>query len=565
MNKRQYKRLSIQVAFLSRSNVDFLAKIFVQNAGKYCIDVFITEVPFGQWVTEINNHDSSLRKTKHDYLFFVETIDDMISFGSILSDNYLDKILRQWLIYLNNIKSCRKKVNGIIFIATPIYLSSWVSSINILSKDAVLIRDLIYSMNKQLLNLVNDIADTYIIDFDSILQGLGRKLSHPDKYKYLARMPFSLEFNQEISNYILGAILSLSGKSARLIVLDLDNTLWNGVVGDDGIYGISMDGDYPGNVYQVLQELFLILKNKGFALAIASKNTESIAMDAIVNHPDMVLSIDDFVVHKINWLPKSKNIREISDETGLGMDSICFIDDSVLERREVVAFFPEVFVPDLPEEVASWPEFILNLPELSYFNFTKEDAGRSDSYKLRTIINSVSDDMKERESFLESIEMSIYIELYSTKNKQRVLQLINKTNQFNTTTRRYNESNIEKLLKSGQCFAIRLKDNIGTNEIIGVVIIKIENNLSIIDTFLLSCRVLGRDIETAILYWLCQYLVSKKISRLYGEVIHTNRNKPVQRLYADHSFTKINNSSYELILSNCKIKKPAWVKIENIL
>ena len=171
------------------------------------------------------------------------------------------------------------------------------------------------------------------------------------------------------------------------------------------------------------------------------------------------------------------------------------------------------------------------------------------------------DDAKERESFLSSLEMSVYVEPYSIKNKQRILQLLSKTNQFNTTTRRYNEHDIEKLLINGMCCAIRLIDNTGTDEIIGVVIIKFENNYPTIDNFLLSCRVLGRDIETAVLYWLCKYLELKQNKILYGEIIHTERNKPVQNLYSRHGFTQNTESKYELILSRRDFEKPEWIKI----
>jgi FkbH-like protein len=564
LDNKDYKRLSINVAFLSKSNIDFLAKNFEQNAREYCINALVTKVPFGQWMTEVNNQNSFLRKTKHDYIFFIETIDDMVPFGSVLSNDHIDGILRQWSIYLENIESCRKKMSGIMFVATPIYLSSWASSVNIFSDDARSIRNMIDLMNNQLLDLVNSASDMYVFDLDSILKKLGKNLAQPSKYKYLARAPFSIEFNQEISNYILGIILSLSGKSARLIVLDLDNTLWGGVIGDDGVHGISIGGDYPGNIYQMLQKIFLLLRNRGFALAIASKNTENIAIEAFTEHSEMILSIGDFVVCKINWAPKYKNIEDIAKEVGLGLDSICFIDDSLAERKEIKAIFPEIFTPELPSEVANWPEFILNLPELSCFNLTNDDLKRSNSYKLRTIINSVSDDVKERELFLSSLEMSIGIEPYSIKNKQRILQLVNKTNQFNTTTRRYNESDIEKILINGQCFSIRLRDNIGTDEIVGVLMIKFESNYSAIDNFLLSCRVLGRDIETAVLYWLYKYLNSKKIKILRGKIIFTERNKPVQGLYLKHGFVEVDESNYELVLGKINFKSPTWIKIEDM-
>ena len=560
-----YCRLSTEVVFLSSSNTDFLSTEFVRISKQYSVNVSVTNIPFGHYVIEANNQSSELRNKKIDYLFFIETLDDMIVFNSVLSESQIERIAEKWSAYLENIKLLRKKIDGTIFVGSPINIQSWVISKNFSADESTRFSIFIQSLEKKLLKLCRELENTYILDLNMVMQGVGRINANPSKYKYLARAPFSIDFNKSLSSYMLGLILSLEGKTAKILALDLDNTIWGGVIGDDGLGGIQLGGDYPGNVFKSLQSLFILLKQRGFTLVLVSKNTESIAIEAINNHPEMVLSIDDFATYRINWLPKLDNIQEIVNELGLSLESVCFVDDNPVERAEVRYSSPEIFIPELPDEISDWIELIMNLPELTVFNLTDEDRSRAESYELRSTINSYTNNAEERVNYLSTLNMFLEIELYSDRNKYRVLQLINKTNQFTTTTPRYNELELEKLLVNGECFAIRLTDNSGSNEIIGIFILRYDQKITIIDSFLLSCRVLGREIETAALFWLCQYLKRKNIYKIYGKIHKTKRNEPVQDLYTKHGFKKINNSKFELNLKNHVIKKPSWIRLKGDL
>ena len=564
-NESKYSRLSTNVVFLSSSNTEFLSNEFVRISKQYSVNVSVINMPFGNYIIEANDPSSDLRNKEIDYLFFIESLDDMIVFDSVLSESQMEHITNQWDTYLDNINSLRKKINGAIFIGSPINIESWTISKSFSSRESIKFSKFKQSLEKKLLKLCEVLENTYILDLNMVIERVGRTNAHPGKYKYLARAPFSMDFNKSLSSYMLGLILSMEGKTARVIVLDLDNTLWGGIIGDDGLDSIQLGGDYPGNVFKSIQSLFLLLKQRGFTLVSVSKNTESIAIDAINNHPEMVLSIDDFAAYRINWSPKLDNIKEIVNELGLGLESVCFIDDNPIERNEVRYSAPEVFVPELSDEVSDWLEFLINLPELLVFNLTDEDRSRSESHKLRSKINQFTDNTKERETYLSTLNMSIEIEPYSDRNKYRVLQLINKTNQFTTTTPRYNELELEEVLVNGECFAIRLTDNSGSNEIIGIFILKYDQKITVIDSFLLSCRVLGREIETAALFWLCQYLKRKNIYTIYGKINKTKRNEPVQDLYTKHGFKKINNSKFELNLKDDIIEKPSWINIEGDL
>ena len=561
-NKSDFCRLSTEVVFLSSSNIDFLSAEFVRISKQYSVNASITKIPFGNYIIEANDPKSELRNKKIDYIFFVETLDDMIIFNSVLSESQIEKITETWNIYLENIKLLRSKINGTIFVGSPINIQSWIISNNLSASESTKFSIFIQSLEEKLLNLCQDSENTYVLDLNEVMKRVGRKNANPGKYKYLARAPFSIDFNKSLSSYILGLILSLEGKTAKVLALDLDNTIWGGVIGDDGLDGIQLGGDYPGNVFKSLQSLFVVLKQRGFSLVVVSKNTENIAFDAINNHPEMILSAKDFAAYRINWLPKLGNIKDIANELGVDIDSVCFVDDNPIERAEVRYSSPEIFIPELPDEISEWKELLMGLPELTVFNLTDEDRSRADSYKLRSTINNKITNSNERESYLSTLSMSIEIEPYSEINKYRALQLINKTNQFTTTTSRYNETTIEEELVNSECFSIRLIDNSGSNEIIGVFILKCDQKISIISSFLLSCRVLGREIETAVLFWICEYLKRKKIELVHGMIYKTSRNIPVQDLYIKHGFKKINDSKFELNLDNDIIKKPSWIKIK---
>ena len=287
-----------------------------------------------------------------------------------------------------------------------------------------------------------------------------------------------------------------------------------------------------------------------------------IAFEVFEKHPDMVLDKDDLAAWRVNWLPKPDNLRDLSAELDLGLASFCFIDDNPLEREEVRASLPEVYVPEMPDEISEWPEYILNLPELAYISLTDEDRKKAEQYKVRSEIKRGERQSESREDFLKTLEMKLSVERLSERNQQRVLQLIKKTNQYNVTTRRHTEADIKSLLKQGECFAVRLKDRLGSDEIIGVLIVVYEYGNARIDTLLLSCRVLGRGVETALLAWLYSHITKKNIKIIIGEVIPTERNQPVRDIYTQHGFIDLGNYMYELRLSEKKIEMPEWIRLE---
>ncbi|MDH5471995.1 MAG: UDP-4-amino-4,6-dideoxy-N-acetyl-beta-L-altrosamine N-acetyltransferase [Gammaproteobacteria bacterium] len=559
--RNEYRRLSRNCVILGSSNLDFFSNAFSQHAAEYKINLSFAEVPYGQYMIQISDPESQLCKVSHDYVVFIERLDDFINTDDVLSEKILVNLQHRWIDYLELIRRARGQLKGVFLIANPVSINSWICSANPAVNENKIIYEHIEKMNLQLMDLCDEIDDAHIIDISSLASKVGHDVANPGKYWYMARAPFSIQFSNSLSQHILGMMLALEGKTARVIALDLDNTLWKGVIGDDGISGIALGGDYPGNVYKIIQKVLKSFRERGIALVLCSKNTEEIAFEVFEKHPDMVINKDDLTSWRVNWLPKPQNIRDLSVELDLGLASFCFIDDNPLEREEMRMSVPEIFVPEMPADISDWPEYILNLPELVDLGLTDEDRKRVDQYKIRSEIKRGEAQAGSRDEFLKSLDMQMHIEPITQNSQQRIMQLIKKTNQFNVTTRRYSEVDLKNILDHGECFSVRLKDKFGSDEIVGVLILVYEDNKVRIDTLLLSCRVLGRGVETALLAWLHSYLLKNNCQILIGEIVPTERNLPVRDIYVQHGFDDLGNNFYELNLPDRKIDMPIWIKV----
>ncbi len=557
-----FTRFTTRCVLMGSSNLDFLKSSLNRYAKHYAIDLQLTDIPYGQYQIAVNDPNNLVFSSTYDYVIFIETIDNLIPINEVLDSSILDDLIKCWNDYLNVIKQYRSLLTGTFLIGNVVSMNRWITGYDPTNDENTTIGLALEEMQQQLNDLCSEISESYIIDLSQLIRDVGINNAHPEKYRYLARAPFSYTFNEHLSENLIATLMALEDYTARVIVLDLDNTLWQGAIGDDGMNGIIVDGDYPGNVYQSIQNTLLTYKKRGLLLTVCSKNNEDIALEAINQHPGMQLSSTDLTSWRINWLPKPQNIIALAEELGLSVSTFCMLDDNPIERAEIRSSLPEMFVPELPAEISKWPEFIKRLPELADISISEEDKKRSHQYKIRTEINNNYLTTDDRINFLKSLELKISFELYNNTNQQRILQLISKTNQFNTTTRRYKKSEVELFNISGICHAIRLRDRLGSNEIIGVLMVKFEKQESIIDTFLLSCRVLGRGIETAVMAWLCIYSNRNNIKIIKGEMIPTERNEPVLSLYKQLQFKKTGSFMFEFDLSNNTIDIPSWIILE---
>lgn len=404
------------------------------------------------------------------------------------------------------------------------------------------------------------------INYLSSMYGLER-WSDPfywHMYKYalcISAIPM-LAFN--VSNIIK----SIFGKNKKGFVLDLDNTLWGGIVGDDGVENLAIGPEVPsGQVFSEFQEYLKKFKELGVILNIDSKNDEKNAIDGL-NHPNGILKPDDFIVIKANWMPKDKNFVDIANELNLGVDSLVFVDDNPAEREIVINQIPGVSAP----RISKPEEYIKLIDGSGYFevtNISEDDSKRNDMYKSnieRTKLQSTFTDYNE---YLKSLEMKAVIKPFEPLYFDRIAQLTNKSNQFNLTTRRYTANEIENISNSEYYLGLygSLSDKFGDNGIVTVVIGNISNKVLDIDLWIMSCRVLKRDMEYAMLDEVVRIASNNDIDKIVGHYYPTAKNKMVADFYKVLGFEKVSednegNSDWELIIDNRYINKNNVIDLE---
>jgi UDP-4-amino-4,6-dideoxy-N-acetyl-beta-L-altrosamine N-acetyltransferase len=554
----------IKVAFLGSANWDLIAADFVQRYKHITGNTAaVIPVPFGQYRSHLSDKSSHIRTRESDYYIFCERVEDFLDSPSAVLDAQSARAAAgRFEEYLDVITSARSMLSGVFFILdmAPVRPLSTTLSDAVYDKETV--RGFINDLNQKAARLAATLPDCHLIRLSTLVESFGSANADPGKYFHLGRVAYHNRFGRHINDRLIATMLASTGKTARVLVLDLDNTLWCGVIGDDDLKGIQLGGDYPGSVYTAIQKCIKSLKDRGIALAICSKNTEEIAIEAIKQHPGMILKVDDFVSTRINWQDKVVNIRQIADEIGVGLASICLIDDSPYERDAVRRMLPEVIVPELPVDKSTWVSFLLDYPYLASVHLTQEDKDRAQRYKSRSRIRSEAASFANKEDYWRSLRMALHFHQLNDGNLTRTLQLLAKTNQFNMTTRRHSELDLERLAgKGAMAIPIGLSDKYGEHEIIGLLILKSLQDKTVpveIDTFLLSCRVLGRGVEKGILDWAVSLLKTRGFRTLTGQYLKTARNQPAAGVYTDYGFESADGENYHLDVKTCDAKVPDW-------
>jgi FkbH-like protein len=334
------------------------------------------------------------------------------------------------------------------------------------------------------------------------------------------------------------------GRAFKCLVLDLDNTLWGGVIGDDGLAGIVLgQGSALGEGFVAVQAYAKDLARRGIILAVCSKNDPENARAPFEQHPDMVLRLADIAAFRANWDDKAANIRAIAETLNIGLDALVFLDDSPFERDLVRSALPMVAVPELPDDdPALIPSLLADAGYFESLRLTPEDHERSAQYQENRARDALKADATDIEGYLRALEMRLVWSRFDVVGLPRVVQLINKTNQFNLTTRRYNDADIEAVMADPKAFGLqfRLVDRFGDNGIIAIVIGRLEaSDVVVIDTWLMSCRVLGRQVEKATLGVVAERALSLGASRLVGTYIPTAKNGMVRDHYSGLGFSRL--------------------------
>ncbi len=418
----------------------------------------------------------------------------------------------------------------------------------------------INEVNAKIAHELKEYKNFKFLNIDFWLKQHSLKFNH--KLWYAAKIPFSQDVFELAAKEFIQITESLEGKNKKLIILDLDNTLWGGILGDLGWKKINLGGhNINGEAYKDFQIKLKSLKNLGIQLAICSKNYENIALEAIEKNSNMVLKKKDFAAWKINWDDKARNVQEIITDLNLTNDSVVFIDDNKAERDRVKKSLKGIEVPEWPEEPSSYVE---KLQTLSYFNsyhVTYEDKNRTKYYQDETKRKKSKEKFISYEKWLSTLKTKVFFEKANEKNKKRILQLINKTNQMNLSTRRISEANLDKLIKDNKSHILscKVEDKFGDMGLVGVVSFKLSpDKIDVID-FILSCRAFGRSIEKTMLMKIIEILNKKNISKINFKYLKTEKNKPCLD-FLKKNLEKEKNNVY-VYKKNTKFNPPKFLNI----
>ena len=459
----------------------------------------------------------------------IENIEDMLK-------NELNQYLQMWdkintnlgsMIIQNNFELPLVRVLGNLDFSANQGKINYIQRLNLFFADHS-------RSNKNL--LIND------INYLSGLIGLERWFDHQLWFSYKYAMGF--QGVVETAYSAASIIKSIYGKSKKCLVLDLDNTLWGGVIGDDGVDNIKIGNETAvAESYLSIQKYAKQLKDRGVILAVASKNEEDIAKQGF-SHPDSLLAYTDFASFKANWQPKNNNLEQIAGEINIGLDSLVFVDDNPVERDLVRNSLSSVSVPDVGSDQTKYISYIDRNYYFESIEISAEDIQRNKYYSENLERNNLKSNFSDYGEFLKTLEMSAEISGFKSVYLDRITQLTNKTNQFNLTTRRYSFKNIKQISLNDEyiCIYAKLKDKYGDNGLVSVVIGKIKDTELHIDLWLMSCRVLKRDLEFAVLKELVQLSIKKGLTSIFGYYYPTKKNKMVENLYLDFGFKLISES-----------------------
>lgn len=407
----------------------------------------------------------------------------------------------------------------------------------------------------------------FINDINYLSASIGLKNWFDKHIWYTAKYAISFDSIPTLSNNIVNIISAIFGKTKKCLVLDLDNTCWGGIIGDDGINGIRLGNvSASGEAYMVFQHYTKELKQRGVLLAVCSKNEYDIAKDGFT-HSESVLAFEDFISFKANWNPKHKNIEIIADEINIGLDSLVFIDDNAVERNIVESQLPTVSVPNVGDDVLNFIEYIEQNGYFETGSLSADDVNRNKFYSENQQRAKELSVFENYQDFLYSLAMEAEIKPFSDIYFDRITQLINKTNQFNLTTKRYTVTEVEAITSSENFIPLygKLIDKFGDNGLISIIIGEITDDKCIIDTLLMSCRVLKRDMEFAMLDLLVEECKKRNIKELLGTYIRTPKNNMVANLYEEFGFELLDGGTNEItnwrLYLNAYNKKDIAIKI----
>ena len=534
--------VAFRLGVLSNSTIDLVVPALVASAARHGIALEVIQPSYDQVAQEALTPDSKVNSSKPDAVLFALDFRAMplkLSLGnSESSAATVEGVIGCLRALRDGIKANSNAVCIFQTFAPPV--ETLFGSLDRALPGSI--RSLIDGINRELAEFVLSSGDV-LLDVAGIAETVGLANWHDPQLWNLAKLPFSDELIPLYADHVARTVAALRGKSGKVLVLDLDNTVWGGIIGDDGLEGIKIaQGDAIGEAHLAVQRMALDLRQRGIVLAVSSKNTDEVARAPFKQHPEMLLKLEHIAVFQANWNDKATNIQAIAEELSLGLDSIVFLDDNPAERGLVRKLLPQVAVPELPEDPAAYARTLAAGGYFEAVAFAAEDLKRAGFYQDNAKRASLQKQAGGVDAYLASLDMTITFQPFDGKGRARIVQLINKSNQYNLTTRRYTDPEVLAAENDPGVFTlqVRLADIFGDNGMISVVICRpVGNEAWEIDTWLMSCRVLGRKVERMVLREILEHARAAGIRKLIGTYRPTERNRLVADHYGKLGFNKV--------------------------
>jgi len=573
--KAQAKKLGkvtakCKVAILASFTVSGLKEVLqvLANDAMFAIDIY--EAPYKQYEQEMRNSGSRLQHFVPDITILL--LDPFTILREIQGSMFDGKAIEEFIqkktesltTLIDSFIKTSKSHLVVSLIPSPPFSTLGISEIYTTTSQTNTIR----SINHNLRIQFQTNKSVHFFDFNNFILNWGYEQVYDPKLFLMGDYFVSPLLFPQLGYELFGFVKASTGKTKKCIVLDLDNTLWGGIIGEDGLSGIKLGPEPPGNAYLLFQRVLLDYYNRGVLLAINSNNNEADVQEVFEKHPFMLLKPEHFSVRLINWKDKATNMIEIAKLLNLSLDALVFVDDDPKKRILMRSLNPQVLTIDLPDDPAQYAKMLTGINDFAQFTFTSEDLKRGKFYQEQAHRETLKTKVSDLKDYLQKLKVQVKRIPVSDFIVPRAAQLTQRTNQFNITTRRYTEADITKYIHDPNAIIciIEVLDTFGSYGIVGVAIVKKEStDIWEIDTFLLSCRVLGIEVENALLHMICTALQKHHAKILKGVFIPTAKNEPAADFFHQNQFKLIKKtkekSVWELNIKKQLIPKPLHIEL----
>jgi FkbH-like protein len=555
---------ALRVAVLSTCTLDFVRPFLIVEGARAGLRISPWIGPFGQVEQQVGDTTSELYASAPELLVVCLRPDDVVpdsiirpmARGAAPLAQVLEGLVDRVVVSVTQFRAHSTAPVLVANFAEPAFLPLGVFDANV--GDALTYA--LAAANASLRDRLSTMPNVTVWDLAGLVRRVGTARWTDRRLWSMARVPVAAANQPALAAHLARSIRATQRPPAKCIVLDLDNTLWGGVIGDDGIGGIQLGDDHPGSVFKDLQRRLLALADRGILLAVVSKNDAPVAEEVFRRHPDMLIRWDDLAATRINWEPKSGNLRAIAKELNIGSDQLVFFDDNPVEQAEVRLNAPEVLVAPVPADPLRYAEVLDALPWFDQVAISDEDRKRTLLYRERRERSEAEQSFESIDAFLASLAMTAEVGVLGDETMGRIAQLIGKTNQFNLTTRRHSASDLAAMAADPRTVIgwARVSDRFGDQGLVAIGILRCTGELGTMDTFLMSCRVMNRRVEHALMAFLAEHARRLGVREIEGEYIPTPKNGMVREFYPGLGFAPVDREGrrYRLALADDALAWP---------